>query len=111
MSGRIVPLHRRGPPAPPHEAGRREFATALRSMEQSARLIVSDAEAMIGNLEAQLSRVQDQIAVIADAETSERLAREHAVISAALRQAKSEVASLGAACETDGERSSSLEVR
>ncbi len=67
---------------------------ALRSIEQATRVMVSRIGASIASLEAQLADIRERISSIPDGEVSDRLASDHATLTAALEQAKAIAASI-----------------
>ena len=67
---------------------------ALRSVEQATRLMVSRIGVSIASLEAQLADIRQRISSIPDGEISDRLANDHALLTAALEQAKTIAASI-----------------
>jgi len=93
--GEIIELRRReGLPPAPESGAEGDVAAALSALERSARGLVASAEHMVETLEASLKCIRERIDTIPDAEVSARLEREHAILSAALRDAKAKVVSM-----------------
>jgi hypothetical protein len=92
---KIIELRRyQGPPAVP-SGGDGDVAAVMSALEQSARGLLASAEHLVETLEASLACIRARIDSIPDAEVSARLEKEHAILSAALRDAKAKVVSLG----------------
>lgn len=94
---KIVKLRRHPPPRDPESCEALDILVGLRSVQQSARLAASDVESAIEMIQTQLEGIRRQIDAIPDAEVSERLAREHAILTEALQYARTRVASLSCA--------------
>lgn len=67
---------------------------AVRSIQQSARLVAADLEKAIETLENKLAYIRDRIDAMPDTEISQRLARDHAVLTAALHHARYKAVSI-----------------
>lgn len=92
--GKIIELRRRESLPAARTGTGRDIVTSLGALDQSARTLVASAEKLIEMLEASLECIRVRIGTIADAEVSEQLEREHAILSAALRDAKAQVAGI-----------------
>lgn len=93
--GEIIRLY---PRAPLPQGGRADDpapeATSVEIEEVTQRLMESVSE-LIRTLEASHRRIRALIDTIPDADASARLARDHAALAAALRDAKAKAASVG----------------
>ena len=93
MSNNVVRLSHRAR-ATVAQASLEPELIALRSVEQATRLMVSRIGVSIASLEAQLADIRQRISSIPDGEISDRLANDHALLTAALEQAKTIAASI-----------------
>lgn len=93
--GEIIELRRRENAPAAESSPDGEVGEALRALERSARGLVASTEHMVETLEASLKCIRERIDTIPDAKVSARLEREHAILSAALRDAKAKVISMG----------------
>jgi hypothetical protein len=92
--GKIIELRRRESSPAARAGADGDVVATLSALDQSARTLVASAEKLIETLEASLECVRARIGTIADVEASGRLEREHAILSAALRDAKAQVAGI-----------------
>lgn len=90
----IVKFRRHSPPRDPESCEALDILVGLRSVQQSARLAASDVESAIEMIQTQLEGIRKQIDAIPDAEVSERLARDHAILTDALRYAREKAVSI-----------------
>lgn len=86
--GKVVELHPRE--RPPSQSDRHGHV----SIEQATDRLIESLGELIRILEASHQRIQVLIDTIPDADAAARLARDHANLSEALRDAKAQVASL-----------------
>lgn len=102
--GKVIKLPPRDPAPPPGGEADRQTQNAGPVTQASARLIETVGD-LIRALEASHRRLRVLIDSIPDAEVSARLARDLAVLSAALRDAKAKAANVGLARHADDWRS------
>jgi len=86
----------------PRDAGSRAGAAdtsarqTVNALAGSMRRLVGSAEDLVETLEASLARIRLVIDTVVDRETRNRLAGDHVALSAALRDAKAQLASIAA---------------
>ncbi|WP_072396730.1 hypothetical protein [Hyphomicrobium sp. CS1GBMeth3] len=101
--GKIIKLQPRDPFTSGHGKPD-ERASDADSIEQATQRLIETVAQLIQTLETSHRRIRVLIDSIPDPEASARLARDHAMLSAALRDAKEKAISIGLA-ETDDEKS------
>ncbi len=92
--GKIIKLRPLNPP-PETRGAEKQPASGLTSIEAATNRLMGSVGELIGILEASHQRIRVLIDSIPDPEAAARLARDHAALSAALRDAKAKVAALG----------------
>lgn len=91
--GKIIELRPRDPPPP--QGGTGQGAPSDQdTIENATRRLIGTVGELVKVLEESHRRIRTLIDAIPDAEVSARLARDHAVLAAALRDAKAKVASM-----------------
>lgn len=101
--GEIIKLEPRDP-FPSRKAAPSERAPDDDSIEQATHRLIETVAQLIQTLETSHRRIRVLIDSISDPEASARLAKDHAMLSSALRDAKEKAISLGLA-EPDEEKS------
>jgi hypothetical protein len=92
--GKIIELRPRDMP-PPHGEDGANPTPGPASIEDATQRLIGSVRELIRILEMSHQRIRVLIDMIPDEDAAARLARDHALLSAALREAKAKVVSLG----------------